>query len=61
MDILGSRCWFACAAGAQLLDYVVDSRQPRHGYVHMGAFTTDMPPGDALPAPEDAIWYDQAA
>jgi hypothetical protein len=31
------------------------------GTPHMSAFTTDVPPGDARPAPEGPIWYDQAA
>jgi hypothetical protein len=46
---------------AQLLDYVMGARRVPRGKLHLDAFTQDIPPGDALPRAEAAVWYDQAA
>ena len=46
---------------AHLLDYMMQSNQARQVNSHLGAFTTDVPPGDARPPTEISAWYDQAA
>jgi hypothetical protein len=46
---------------AQLLDYIVESKRVRRGNMHLRAFTSDVPPRDALPATEISAWYDEAA
>jgi hypothetical protein len=45
----------------QLLDYMMELRRAWQGISHLGAFTTDVPPGDARPPTETSVWFDQAA
>jgi hypothetical protein len=46
---------------AQLVDYVVESRRAPTANLPRHAFSSDVPPDDALSSAEITAWYDRAA
>jgi len=46
---------------AQLVDYVLESKRVRTVNLPLHAFSSDVPPGEALPSAEITAWYDRAA